>query len=373
MILQPASIDELVERLRHAHASRERVAAWDLRALDRIVEHAPEDMTVTVESGITLAALQGQLAHRRQWLPIDPPHADQTTIGSILAANASGPRRFGFGTVREHLIGIKVALADGTLIKAGGKVVKNVAGYDLCKLFIGSRGTLGVIVEATFKLRPLPEAEQFVQARCESLSQASALVQQVLASDLTPVVVDWHNLKHPEPPPCIETDRGIDVRPLTRPAGTLSPSEGERAGVRGIPSDSRPFPAAEVLSLALPDVVRSPALSVVVGFAGTQREVEAQVTQARMLGLNTPAGLEHETAFWASTKWDHCHHLSVLPEKLADRLGGLGDVAFIARAANGVAYYHGGEPSPKAEQPRHLWQRVKDAYDPRHILPDLPL
>ncbi len=318
MILNPASIDELVECLRHAHASREQVAALDLRSLARVVDYAPEDMTVTVESGITLAALQSHLAHRRQWLPIDPPHADQTTIGSILAANASGPRRFAYGTVREHLIGIKVALADGTLIKAGGKVVKNVAGYDLCKLFIGSRGTLGVIVGATFKLRPLPDAEQFVQARCESLDQASALVRQVLESDLTPVVVDWHNL-------------------------------------------------------ALPAVVRSPALSVVIGFAGTQREVEAQVAQARALGLDAPAGLQHETAFWANTKWGQCNHLSLLPEKLAAGLGGLGDVPFIARAANGTAYYHGGQPPLKAELPRHLWQRVKDAYDPRHIFPDLPL
>src|SRR5438552_3360089 len=107
-------------------------------------------MTVTVETGLTLAALQARLAERGQWLPIDPPNPQTATLADILNANGSGPHRFGFGTIREHLLGLTVALADGRLIHSGGKVVKNVAGYDLCKLFVGSHGTLGVAVEATF-------------------------------------------------------------------------------------------------------------------------------------------------------------------------------------------------------------------------------
>jgi glycolate oxidase FAD binding subunit len=90
------------------------------------------------------------------------------SIAEILNSNASGPRRLGYGTIREHLLGITVAMADGRLIHSGGKVVKNVAGYDLCKLFVGSRGSLGVLVEATFKVGPLPEVERFVAARCDS-------------------------------------------------------------------------------------------------------------------------------------------------------------------------------------------------------------
>jgi len=109
------------------------------------------------------------------------------------ADQASGPRRFGYGTIRDYLIGLKVVLADGTLISSGGKVVKNVAGYDLTKLFIGSHGSLGVIVEATFKLRPLPELEKFVQAKCDSLEKADAFIEAVLNSELTPIVVDLHN------------------------------------------------------------------------------------------------------------------------------------------------------------------------------------
>src|SRR3989442_5872573 len=169
MILKPTNGKELSRGLAHAHALGEKIEDVDLRALNRVVEHTPEDMTVTVETGLTLAALQTELAKRGQWLPIDPPGADQLSVESLLATNASGPRRYGYGTIRDYVIGLKVALADGRVIKSGGKVVKNVAGYDLIKLFIGSQRSLGVIAEATFKLRPLPETEAVVCTRFESL------------------------------------------------------------------------------------------------------------------------------------------------------------------------------------------------------------
>src|SRR5258708_768949 len=129
-------------------------------------------MTATVEAGMTLADIQKQISTRGQWLPIDPPNAEQLSIGSLLATNVSGPRRFGFGTIRDFVIGLQVVLADGRIIHSGGKVVKNVAGYDLMKLFIGSHGSLGIIVEVTFKVLPLPETEQFVEAKCASLEEA---------------------------------------------------------------------------------------------------------------------------------------------------------------------------------------------------------
>src|SRR5436309_3503628 len=142
MILQPSSLKDLSRGLSHAGALGEKIERVELGALNRVVEHAPEDLTVTVETGLTLLALQTELGKRRQWLPIDPPRPERLTIRELLEENASGPRRFGWGTIRDYLIGIKVALADGRIIKSGGKVVKNVAGYDLAKLFIGSRGTL---------------------------------------------------------------------------------------------------------------------------------------------------------------------------------------------------------------------------------------
>jgi FAD/FMN-containing dehydrogenase len=150
--------------------------------------HVPEDMTVTVAAEVTLAALQAELGQRGQWLPVDPP--GMLTVRQLLDTNASGPRRFGYGTIREHLLGIKVALPGGKQIKAGGQVVKNVAGYDLCKLFVGAGGELGTIQEAIFKLRPLPEAERFVQKQCATLEEAGKLIEMVLDSALVPVVLD---------------------------------------------------------------------------------------------------------------------------------------------------------------------------------------
>src|SRR5205085_5829061 len=126
--------------------------------------------------------------------PLDPPNSQTLSIERLLATNACGPRRFGYGTVRDYVIGMAVLLADGRMIHSGGKVVKNVAGYDLMKLFIGSRGSLGVIVEVTFKVLPLPETESFIEVRCNSLDEADQHIEAILKSPLVPVVLDLHNL-----------------------------------------------------------------------------------------------------------------------------------------------------------------------------------
>jgi glycolate oxidase FAD binding subunit len=161
-----------------------------LRRLDRILEHEPGDLTVTVEAGRTFADLQAALGERGQWLSLDPPDAERATIGGVLAANASGPRRHLYGTMRDLVIGVTVITADGALVRGGGKVVKNVAGYDLPKLFVGSCGTLGVIVEVTAKLRPRPDDERLVAIAFDRLKDAGAAVRAVMASDLIPNAVE---------------------------------------------------------------------------------------------------------------------------------------------------------------------------------------
>jgi glycolate oxidase FAD binding subunit len=161
-----------------------------LRRLDAILEHEPGDLTVTVEAGRTVAALQASLRERGQWLSLDPPDEERATIGGVLAANASGPRRHLYGTARDLLIGVAVVTADGALVRGGGKVVKNVAGYDLPKLFVGSCGTLGVIVEATVKLRPLPDTERLVAVPFERVEDAGAAARAVMGSDLVPNTLD---------------------------------------------------------------------------------------------------------------------------------------------------------------------------------------
>jgi glycolate oxidase FAD binding subunit len=160
--------------------------------MDRIVAHAAADLTITVEAGLTLAAVNEALRPSGQWLPFDPPRPAETTIGGLVAAQVSGPSRQAFGTVRDRLLGLAAVLADGTPVKSGGRVVKNVAGYDLHKLLVGSLGTLAVIVEATFKLQPLPEAKRIVCFGSETLESlcrlAIALADSVLAPDRLEIV-----------------------------------------------------------------------------------------------------------------------------------------------------------------------------------------
>ncbi|OGK76726.1 MAG: hypothetical protein A2X52_04730 [Candidatus Rokubacteria bacterium GWC2_70_16] len=161
-----------------------------LGRLARLVEHEPGDLTATVGAGMTLETLQAALGRRGQWLSLDPPEAARATMGGILASNASGPRRHLYGTARDLLIGLTMVLADGTVVRGGGKVVKNVAGYDLPKLAVGSFGTLGVIVEATVKLRPRPDCDRLVIARFQTLAEAGSGARAVMASDLIPSALD---------------------------------------------------------------------------------------------------------------------------------------------------------------------------------------
>jgi glycolate oxidase FAD binding subunit len=157
--------------------------------LDRLVEHSAGDLVATAQAGMRLADLQRVVGAAGQRLALDPPQPE-ATVGGIVAANASGPRRLRFGSVRDLLIGIRVVLADGAVVRAGGKVVKNVAGYDLCKLFTGSLGTLGLIVEATFRLHPLPAAQRMVRVDVDSPEDAAAAVQALLQSSLVPSAIE---------------------------------------------------------------------------------------------------------------------------------------------------------------------------------------
>jgi glycolate oxidase FAD binding subunit len=146
------------------------------RKLNRIIEHAAGDLTATVQAGCTVATLQKKLSERGQWLALDPLWPERATIGGIIAANDSGALRATYGTIRDQLIGVTVVLADGTIARSGGKVVKNVAGYDLPKLFTGALGTLGVIIEATFRLYSTPRASQTVGLKVPNTKALGSLI-----------------------------------------------------------------------------------------------------------------------------------------------------------------------------------------------------
>ncbi len=157
----------------------------DLTRLDRIVEHAQGDLVVLVDAGARIEQVQQTLAGAGQMLALDgiPSGA---TIGGLIAANSNGPRRYRYGTVRDLLIGVTVVLSDGTVAKSGGKVVKNVAGYDLGKLMSGSLGTLAVVVGAVFRLHPRPTHRRLVQAALNDPAELTPAVQSILHSSIVP-------------------------------------------------------------------------------------------------------------------------------------------------------------------------------------------
>ncbi len=201
-VVEPGTIEELSELMKLASREGLKVAPrgggtkmWlgnppteldlvvSIARMNEVIEHVPGDQVVKVQAGIKLEDLQERLAASNQMLAVDPSE-EGATIGGIVAANAYGPRRLRYATVRDLIIGITVVLSDGTVAKAGGKVVKNVAGYDLSKLFTGSLGTLGIIADATFRLHPIPETSGTVTMEVDSPQVAGEAVQSILHSQI---------------------------------------------------------------------------------------------------------------------------------------------------------------------------------------------
>src|SRR3989440_3931525 len=162
----------------------------DLSRMDSVVTHAAGDLVVTVQAGLRMVDLQDVLAVHRQRLALDGADTLGGTIGGSIATATAGPLRYRYGSVRDLLIGITVVLADGTVARAGGTVVKNVAGYDLGKLYTGSLGTLGVITEAVFRLHPLPETQRWITTTTDEPASAAAAIAAVRASQPDPVAVE---------------------------------------------------------------------------------------------------------------------------------------------------------------------------------------
>lgn len=160
-----------------------------LERMRRIIDYSPPDLTATVEAGLTLNGLNAVTVQERQWLPLDPPGFKRASLGAIAACNSSGALRLGFGTPRDYLIGLKLVHADGTESKSGGKVVKNVAGYDMNKLYAGSYGTLAIITELTFKLRPRPDRSSTILITSQYRGPLFQLARRVIASELQPASV----------------------------------------------------------------------------------------------------------------------------------------------------------------------------------------
>ncbi len=205
----------------------------DTGRLAGVHEHYPDDLVARVGAGTPLRAVQAALAGHNQRLAIDPGSAG-ATIGGILAAGEAGPLRFGFGPPRDQLIGVEFVRADGTVAHSGGRVVKNVAGYDLGKLLCGSYGTLGLIASATFRVHPLPAAWSYVTRAVRSPMEAHELLQELIESPVTPVAIE---IDLPNPGGSARRP-GIAAR--REPSGTLALLlEGSVAGVASRAADAR--------------------------------------------------------------------------------------------------------------------------------------
>jgi glycolate oxidase FAD binding subunit len=166
--------------------------ALDTRDLNKLIDYPFADMTVTAQAGMTVSALQTLLAKQNQWLPVDLARPGEATLGGAVAVNASGPRRLGHGTLRDYLIGISFLTDGGEEVKGGGRVVKNVAGYDLMKLQLGALGTLGVVTQVTFKVKPRPE-ERVVVTFGLTADRLGPTLDAIHATNARPVAVELLN------------------------------------------------------------------------------------------------------------------------------------------------------------------------------------
>lgn len=310
MRIVPATVEALCAGVSRARDARTPLSGWDLSALAGVVEYTPEDLTVTVGAGMTLAALQAVLAANRQWLPLDPPDAATLSVERLLACDASGPHRAGHGTARDWLLGLRVVLGDGRAVRSGGRVVKNVAGLDLLKLFVGGQGSLGIVVEATFKVAPLPEAVQFLRRVCRDWAEVGEAADVVASWRCLPAVVDAFR-------------DGAGTRPV-----------------------------------------------VVLGLEGSAEEVAALASDAVKAGW-TPGGDAGHDARLRPLLPDR---LSVLPSRMANELARRDPSHGVVRLANGVAHLPPGSVPPRVrpEGVRRLESRLKSQFDPAGILPALP-
>ncbi|MBM3823114.1 MAG: FAD-binding oxidoreductase [Verrucomicrobia bacterium] len=291
----------------------------DVSGLQSVREYHPEDMTVTVESGLAWSALGDVLGAHGQWIPVDPVHPERVTVEDVVSRNLSGPRRCGYGTIREHLIGMEALLADGRLIHAGGRVVKNVAGFDLHRLWVGSGRSLGILIAATFRLRPRPEKTVYLTHEFANVSKMIEAVERWRSMPLEPVVLDAYG--------------------------------GSLMGLQ------------------------EPRCQVVVAFEGDGPAVDWQSAQLPELKMISPEGLDYESVFRhqgvPGGGEGSCQRGSVPPADLLRLLERAGRSAWLARVADGVVYARSPEPAflelgrpapdPVAERLRN---EVREAFDP---------
>jgi glycolate oxidase FAD binding subunit len=333
-------------------------AVLDTTALAGVVAHVPGDLTVTVAAGTRFAEVRAVLARAGQFLPLDPPHAEAATIGGIVAANSTGFWRARYGGVRDLLIGTTAVLGDGTVARSGGRVVKNVAGYDLNKLFVGSLGTLGVVVECTFKVLPRPPVTAGARAGFPRSAEAFAAADGIVRTSARPAALavsggpggTWELL--------LQADG--DAAPIARTLELLSRSARDHGTVveqdDGVPAmlttlnDISSRGEGTVVRAALP-LAAQPAFTATAarleGFTHLVADAASGIVRV-VLGGDDTAMLDGAGALVAAARvCGGSARVERRPEQLRARLTAWGDA----------------EPTG-----RFIMRRLKEAFDPRGIL-----
>jgi len=377
LYVEPADEAELAQVLAYANRARMRLVLrghgskldWGTAPLAadllvstarfaRILEHAPGDMTITVEAGVTIAEIQSAVSPHRQRLALDPLWPGRATVGGVIATNDSGALRLRYGGVRDLIIGITVVLPDGTVAKSGGKVVKNVAGYDLPKLMSGALGTLGIITRAVFRLHPLPTSSQTLTFSFMDLEAANQFMLAIADSIVVPTGLQMRTGAAGN----VEVDVRIDgiaagiaaqTDTVCKLAGSTNPS----------PPEADPWQARERLWHA----------------AGSANIFKLSVLPTH---LSTTAEFVRE-ALGTNAQWTLLMHSTGLAWLRADAAGGVPIAVFIA-ALRSFLQPTGGSvvllkaPPSLRQKSVDLWgnagdalplmKRIKEQFDPHGIL-----
>ncbi len=332
-------------------------AVLDTTALSGIVAHVPADLTVTIAAGTRLAELRAALGAAGQFLPLDPPHGHAATIGGVVAANSFGFWRARYGGVRDLLIGTAAALTDGTIARSGGRVVKNVAGYDLNKLFVGSFGTLGVLVECTFKVLPLPTLSAGVRARFARAVDAFAAADAIVRTSARPAALavagaraEWEVLLQAQG----------EAAPVGRTIELLATAAAEHgaaaerddgvetslAALREMPAEADGVVVRAALPLAAQPAFANAAARLD-GFTAFAADAASGIAYVRALGDDDALVDSADALLAAARVCGGSARIERRPDSLRARLRAWGDV----------------EPAG-----HFLMRRLKDAFDPAGIL-----